>query len=410
MEEIKESEEQKLYKDIIKDYLLINSDFYSIKNFNGVTMKFKNLGGGMNKNYLVEITNRESKNNFFLFFRYFGDITNEFFDKKREVEIMKKLSKKGYGPKLLDFDYENEKYRIDEFLEGSRELYYEEIFNEDILEKLIIIINKYSQITDIYKYELIEEEKESENTKISKKIIKIIQEGNNSFKITNNIYDNIINKVYPTSKENFEKFYADYTNNSKIVIENDILKESNINKIKELLNNFKNIFSTFFNNEGYFVLNHHDLYQVNILLNPQTNKMYLIDNEFACLSMIGFDIIWYLLMSLFKYYPNYEYFPNLMNYVKFYDIFIRYLECFEKENSLWINENEERKKYIETLKKERYFCELLCIANLFSFIFGLADLQFEEEFIKKSTPPFFTNVLNRIQLFEYSYKKYQSVQ
>ena len=320
---------------------------------------------------------------------------------------MKKLSEKGYGPKLLDFDHDNEKYRIDEFLVGSRELLYEEIFNEDILENLIII-NKYSQITDIYKYELIKED--NENTKDSKKDIKIIQEGNNPFKINNNMYDIVINKVYSSSREIFEKFFIDYTNNSQKNVENDILNENNINKIKELLNNFKNLFSSFFNTKGYFVLNHHDLYQVNILLNHQTRKMYLIDNEFACLSMIGFDIIWYLLMSLFKYYPNYEYYPNLMNYDKFYEIFIRYLECFEKENSLWINENEERKKYIETLKKEKYFCELLCIVNLYSFIFSLADLQFEEEFIKKTIPPFFSNVLNRIQLFEYSYKKYQSVQ
>ena len=90
-------------------------------------------------------------------------------------------------------------------------------------------------------------------------------------------------------------------------------------------------------------MNHNDLYQTNILLNKNTKKMYLIDNEFASLNMIGFDIIWYCLMSMFKYFPKYEYFPNLMNYEKFYEIFKKYLECFEKMNFDWINKNQERK-------------------------------------------------------------------
>jgi len=157
------------------------------------------------------------------------------------------------------------------------------------------------------------------------------------------------------------------------------------------------------------VLNHHDLYQVNILLNEDTDRIYLIDNEFASLSMIGFDIIWYLVMSLFKYYPEYEYFPNLMNYEKFYEIYKNYLECFIQANQHWINEKEERQRYMESLNKEKYYCELLCIVNLYSFIIGLADLQFREEFITKTSPPFFVNVLNRIQLFEFSYEKYRNI-
>ena len=68
-----------------------------------------------------------------------------------------------------------------------------------------------------------------------------------------------------------------------------------------------------------------------------------------------------------------------MNYEKFYEIYKKYLECFIQTNIKWINENNERKNYIESLKKEKYFCELLCIANLFAFIIGLLDLQFKED-------------------------------
>ena len=59
-----------------------------------------------------------------------------------------------YGPKLLDFDYKNETFRIEEYLNEAIDLPYKEIFNENILNELIIILNKYSQITDIYKYEI----------------------------------------------------------------------------------------------------------------------------------------------------------------------------------------------------------------------------------------------------------------
>ena len=112
-------------------------------------------------------------------------------------------------------------------------------------------------------------------------------------------------------------------------------------------------------------------------------------------------------MSLFKYYPKYEFFPHLMNYEKFYDVFKKYLGCFIKNNSAWINKSQERMNYIEILKKEKYFCEVLCVANLFAFIIGLNDLDFDKEFVDKTIPPFFVNVLNRMQLFEFSYEKFK---
>jgi len=53
MEKLEENEKQKIYEEIIKGYLLRNGEHYSISNINEVIMKFKKLGGGMNKNFLV---------------------------------------------------------------------------------------------------------------------------------------------------------------------------------------------------------------------------------------------------------------------------------------------------------------------------------------------------------------------
>ena len=148
---------------------------------------------------------------------------------------------------------------------------------------------------------------------------------------------------------------------------------------------------------------------LNILLNKKTNKICIIDNELCCVSLIGFDIIFYLLMSLFKFVPNYEYYPDLMNYDKFYSIYQKYVECFTKENQDWINQNQERFNYIQLLVKEKYFCELLCVVNLFLFIISLLELNFNEENISGNKDIFFTNALNVIKLFELSYDKYNIV-
>jgi hypothetical protein len=398
MEDLKDKEEIKKYEKIIKDYLFKNKNIYLIKDIKDISITFKNLGGGMNKNYLIKIENKENNKTKKIFFRYFGDLISSYFDRKREAQIIKILGENGYGPKLLEYDYKNEKYRIDEFIDDSIELTHDKLFNENILKDLIIILNKYSQLSDIYKYELIKENNTNN--------FNLVQEGNiKQLIITKNIYTNTINNIYHRATKNFEKFNDDYLKSS---YQDDNLNENNINKIKNLINNFISLFSSFFNKKGYFILNHSDLYQSNILLNKNTNKIYLIDNEFACLNMIGFDIVWYSLMSIIQYYPKYEYYPELMDYDKFYEIFKKYLECFIETNTKWINENNERKNYIESLKKEKYFCELLCICNLFAFIIGLIDLQFKEEFIDKSIPPFFVCVLNRIKIFEYSYKKYQN--
>jgi len=278
-------------------------------------------------------------------------------------------------------------------LADSIELPSEQIFNENILNDLIIILNYYSKISDIYKYEINEE----------KKSIELFQTGKNLFYIKKNIYDNTINNIYYKSKEKFDKYINQYNKSS---LRNDILNDNNMNKIKNIINNFPNLFSSFFNQKGFFVLNHHDLHQLNILLNKKTNKIFIIDNELCSLSLISFDIIFYLLVSLFKFVPNYEYYPNLMNYDKFYWIYQKYVECFTKENKDWINQNQDRLNYIQLLSKEKYFCELLCVVNLFLFIISSLELNFNEENIFGNKDIFFINSLNVIQLFELSYDKY----
>lgn len=98
-----------------------------------------------------------------------------------------------------------------------------------------------------------------------------------------------------------------------------------------------------------------------------------------------------------------------MDYDKFYTIYKKYLECFIKSNQDWINEKEERIKYIQSLKNEKYFCELLCVANLFVILIGLLDLNFNKDSIVETCEPFYINVLNRIELYDLSFEKYKKI-
>lgn len=395
MKDLKDNKEKDIDKMIIINYILKNKDIYKIKDINKIIIHIERLGGGMNKNYLIKIENEENGKKYKFFFRSFDKLINNSFDRKKEAEIIKKLGEAGYGPKLLEFDYKNERYRIDEYLSDSIQLPSEQIFNENIINDLIKIINHYSKISDIFKYEIIEK----------KKAIKLFQTGKNPFYIKKNIYDNTINNIYYKAKEKFDKFNNQYNKSS---LRNDNLN-NNMNKIKDILNNFINLFSSFFNQQGFFVLNHHDLHQLNILLNQETNKIFIIDNELCCLSLIGFDIVFYLLMSLFKFVPYYEYYPNLMDFCKFYSIYQKYVECFEKENQDWINQSQERLNYCQLIEKKKYFCELLCVVNLFLFIISLLELNFNEENISGNKDSFFINALNILQLFEFSYDKYKMI-
>ena len=57
MNETIEKQDQLKYEEIIKQFIIKNN-IYSKKDINDISINFKNLGGGMNKNYLVEIKKR----------------------------------------------------------------------------------------------------------------------------------------------------------------------------------------------------------------------------------------------------------------------------------------------------------------------------------------------------------------
>ena len=91
MEELKENKEIKRYEEIIKDYLLKNANIYLIKDIKNISLTFQNLGGGMNKNFLIKIYNKENDMYQKLFFRYFGELISDYFDKKKRSSNYKNI-------------------------------------------------------------------------------------------------------------------------------------------------------------------------------------------------------------------------------------------------------------------------------------------------------------------------------
>jgi hypothetical protein len=70
MSENLSTEEVCEYEKIIKKYLYAHKDEYLINNIDDINIDFKKLGGGMNKNYLIKIT--EKKTN--IIKKYFSDV------------------------------------------------------------------------------------------------------------------------------------------------------------------------------------------------------------------------------------------------------------------------------------------------------------------------------------------------
>ena len=92
MKKSEENKEIEIYKEIINDFLIKNKNGYNIEDINKINISFEKLGGGMNKNFLINIENKENNKNMKFFFRAFGKLMNDgAFNRKKEAEIIKKL-------------------------------------------------------------------------------------------------------------------------------------------------------------------------------------------------------------------------------------------------------------------------------------------------------------------------------
>ena len=152
------------------------------------------------------------------------------------------------------------------------------------------------------------------------------------------------------------------------------------------MNNYKDKLISLFPKNGFFILCHNDCHRWNFLFKNLETKLLIIDHEYACLSVPGLDLCNYFNENSFYFYENgnYEFKKEEIDLEFYYEQYQKYCELFFELNKNWAKK-EENKEIINEIKSKEYYCNLHSITNVFWFLFCVINLNFEDEFVQKSS-------------------------
>ena len=263
--------------------------------------KIVRLVGNSNRVFLIQTSLPVSPKRFI--FRIFG--SGETLDVSTSSSILHRLSQNNVSPKIF---LETPEYRIEEFLEGTRNLQRLECLEPSIANKIA------KKIKEIHDQDL----------------------------------SDILDARTPVCITNVQKWRK--LGESVLSKIKDSGRQSEINQALEALG------ETFYENyldllpkESPLVLSHMDTSFLNFLYKEEKEEIFLIDYDYAGYSYRGFDIA--ILLQDIKYdynypeYPFYQYyrsFPEdevLSNYVKAYgegaDMFVECKRCMIAAHYFW---------------------------------------------------------------------------
>ena len=318
-------------------------------------------------------------------YRNFGEI-GELVNRELETFIIKSLSDKNLGPKILDND--NSTFRIDEFINNSQPLPHEILKTEKILKKIIKLLLNYNDILPIYKYKIIDKN----DYRVKYDIFNNNINRNNNINNIQNIIELCIKKMLPKGLRALEKFKENLENNKDININNKF------ENIYNFANNIKQIFFSNFPEKFFFILNHNDTLRENLLL--KGDEIFIIDHEYGSLNLPGFDIINYLVESNFDYSKEINFIPEEIDLNLYYKIFSNYINELEKnENIKEFKKTNEGKNYFNEIKTKDYFLRLTILDNILWFIFALIYFNYEK-FINNIGFNYFQHAYDRTIYYE----------
>jgi hypothetical protein len=190
-----------------------------------------------------------------------------------------------------------------------------------------------------------------------------------------------INEYLPKAIIVLDKFIQSYTSNKNV-----INLDSKIKDLKYYVDNYKTyIVDNIYTHEGYFIFSHSDFHRGNVVYkNKDISKLYVLDNEFINLNLIGYDIMYYLIKSLFSLNGiNKDYF----NLSKFYKIYLKYINKLLNEYDGFKTESANLanvKTFIEKIASSKeYFMRLIKLVLLFDIIYCCDLIDFENEFLNE---------------------------
>jgi thiamine kinase-like enzyme len=368
------------------------------------------LSGNSNTIYRVEIGYLQDKNNQNaestsntksescseikikkIFFKIFGPIS-VLVDRELETYIMQKLYELGVSPKIYDTDMKT--YRIEEYIDNCICLERDSMLDKEVYQKVIKLFCSLTALGDFKFY------------------FNYIGNSNKSVfyeKLKNDTNTNFVNfslnKMKPLGLKKFLDFKEKYFSDEKHLRPSHI-DEKNLEKMDFALNNLEKLIYDVCPEKGIMVINHNDAHPLNIL-RDQERKIFLCDFEYSTYNLLGFDISNYLVESLFlleadsfPFYHNYSKTNcSELKEEKFYQIYISFLDTFEKENKLVFSDLKEYSSIIEMCRTREYYYRLIGISSLFWFSFATIYLDYDSSKIKDKFD-YFNFSVERLNIYD----------
>lgn len=367
---------------IVKDYYISKSD----ENKQDIEVDLKRVGGLSNWNYVCTIKDNDKETK--VIFRKFGE-GSDCVDYELETNIIEKLSKEGLGPKILKQNV-SKKYRISEFLENTETIPKDKQFSNELINQLQVALSIYNNFSSMYKFEI-------KDDIIHTSLCSFENKNNKKLQLQKTIYNQIVDMFLPVAQKRFNIFKEKFFKCDKVCqnsIELDKLK-----KVEYYLDNIKKLIKEEMGTNGFFILNHNDIHRLNLLIRNSDNKLFIIDNENAFLSLPGHDFANYCNESYFSYEPEYKTFFNEIDYDKTYLLFSVYINLF-------INSHKEMKqdplgnRIINQIQTKNYFISLHNIVNLYWFLWSIIYIDFDAWKKDELAEYYYIHGLDRIKIYE----------
>ena len=365
---------------IIKSYNIEEKDF---------EISLKNLGGLSNNNFIVTITNKTTKEIIDqILYRKFGEIS-DVVDRDLETMIINNLSKKGIAPKIYEVDPKGT-FRIEQYLSNTYPIKKIDEFDNHIINQIIHILNNFSLISNVYKYEILD-------NKIVYNPIFQNDEDKKKQKITTDMFNKCMDEMYNKALKNFKIFSEEFIN--KITRENNKELYLDFEKLDYYMKNYHNIFLDIFPKIGYMILCHNDIHRLNLIIRENDKKVFLLDYEYACLNLIGNDFANYMNESCYIYENEYQFTKEKIDFEKYYNLYKLYIKEFINTYK-FMNNSEECKLFLNEIQTKKYYLKLHCVINLFWFLYCVIYLDFEELNKDKKNFFYFIHGIHRIYYFD----------
>ena len=393
MSEINEEESNSVKEKII-NYIKTNNSTLNISN---IIINIEKCKACLNNdNYIIKIKDKESQKTLYeLFLKVFR---NKMENKKLESEVQRILGEKNLGPKLLEMNDEK-KYKIDEYLPNLKYIELDYCLKDNIIDKILEIILCFNNLYHLYFYDIDDKYKIiiNENKSIINHNI-----NNISMDFNNNSFNQHINIYLPKAELVLKKFIESYNLNK-----NTINIDAKLEKLKYIVDNYKTLLiDNVYKHNGYFAFSHSDFHRGNVVHKDNNlDKLYVLDIDFINLNLIGYDLIYYLIKSVF----NNGIVENYLNLTNFYKIYLKYINKFLDEFEGFKTQNDkdkinEIKNYIKNdISSKEYFIRLIKLVLYFDIIYCCDLINFENEFMSDKHFKFFNylslniDVLNQIE-------------